>query len=685
MDAKGQVMTAVVAILALKDLHYDPPGKVMVQSVVGEEPDGNGTLSLCAQGVVADAAINLEATDNHIAYGHRGIVGLRYRLAGEVRHGSVRGDQANAIVQVGALAAALDASLDDWRHPSDAVYGPPTINVGRVAGGDDIFSTPFGCTLECGIRYAPETYEAILSHVSQKLQSQIVREIPDLSTVEEAVFFHADAAGISPRHPFAQAFHAAVNEIEGDRELVTFPAGCDVRHFINRYRLPAVIFGPGETSVGTWRKRIPQPGTVGAIEPDSGTLCDALVQLKQWTKDAQTFSQQTAWLGGFFPCPSRTITDHNRGRQKMRRQNLRCSTAVRRSRWAVVWLLLASFWPAGWGHADEQPAELEPKPRFFYNDDGDRAVFLLKGPFHERQLQYAVDVLVGTGVTTLIYCANFGSDQAYYPSKVASALGWREVEQTRRNARYTYFNRVHEVGGLLRERKIDVLGAVMRRAKQQGLEFVPSLRMNDTHFLNKDPPLVHPLTGEFWMQNRDLTIDGGALDFTHQKVRDYRMGQINELIDSYAADGFEMDFSRQPIIFPKGSGQRKQNLVTEMVRKARQRLDQKGEKDGKRRFLIVRVPHLLARCQDYGFDLGAWMKEGLVDYVVPASPDRYFQFDIPLAEFLVLAERTDSKCRVVAGPDSYKATPAMYRAAIANYYTLGQQDHVPVQLLHGTR
>ena len=121
--------------------------------------------------------------------------------------------------------------------------------VKAVAGGDDIFSTPFGCTLECGIRYAPETYEAILSHVSQKLQSQIVREIPDLSTVEEAVFFHADAAGISPRHPFAQAFHAAVNEIEGDRELVTFPAGCDVRHFINRYRFPAVIFGPGELAL----------------------------------------------------------------------------------------------------------------------------------------------------------------------------------------------------------------------------------------------------------------------------------------------------------------------------------------------------------------------------------------------------------------------------------------------------
>ena len=108
-----------------------------------------------------------------------------------------------------------------------------------------------------------------------------------------------------------------------------------------------------------------------------------------------------------------------------------------------------------------------PRSRFFYNDDGDRGVFLLKGPFHERQLNYPVDVLVGTGVTTLIYCANFGSDQAYYPSKVASSLGWRETPSSRKNERFTYFNRVHEIGTLLRERKIVDLGFVMLRARQQ--------------------------------------------------------------------------------------------------------------------------------------------------------------------------------------------------------------------------
>ena len=323
---------------------------------------------------------------------------------------------------------------------------------------------------------------------------------------------------------------------------------------------------------------------------------------------------------------------------------------------------------------EAKPILTAMKSRFFYNDDGDRGVFLLKGPFHERQLNYPVDVLVGTGVTTLVYCANFGSDQAYYPSKVASPLGWRETESSRKNERFTYFNRVREIGVLLGERRIDVLGTLMRRAKEQGLEFVPSLRMNDTHFLNKVPPTEHPSTGKFWLEHRDLTVNGRQLDFSHKKVRDYRLGQIKELIASYATDGFEMDFSRQPHIFPDGTGPDKQHLVTDMVLQTRLWLDRKSKKDGHRRFLIVRVPHTLEKCQFFGFDVGGWMADNLVDYVVPASPDRYFQFDIPIADFISLAQRTSSACRVISGTDSYKATPSMYRAAMMNYYAQGQRD-----------
>jgi len=320
--------------------------------------------------------------------------------------------------------------------------------------------------------------------------------------------------------------------------------------------------------------------------------------------------------------------------------------------------------------------------RFFYNDDGDRLIFLLKGPFHERQLHYPVDVLVGTGVTTLVFCANMGSDIAYYPSKVASAPNWRQVENPRRNARFTYFNRLYEVGGWLRQQNVDALGTVMRRAKAQGLEFVPSLRMNDGHFAQKVHPREHPLTGEFWMKNQDLIICPGKtwsrnasykdflLDFQQEKVRAYRLAQIYELIDGYAADGFEMDFTRHYRFFRPGHEQ--PALITDMVRKTRERLRKKETAVGKALFLIVRVPHTLAKCREIGLDVVRWMQEGLVDYVVASSPSRHFQFDIPLEEFVRAARGTT--CRAVASPDSWKATPAMYRAGMANYFAMGQKD-----------
>ncbi len=245
MDAKGQVMSALVAVMALKDLGYQPSGHVLVQSVVSEEPDGNGTLALCAQGYVADGAINLEATENQLAYGHRGIIGLRYKLSGEVRHASVRGNLTNVIVQAGKLAHALDHSLDVWSHPSDAVYSPPTVNIGRITGGDDIFTTPYGCTLDCGIRYAPVTYQDILSTIEEALQRE-AEHLPPLPSVHDAVFMHVDASHTPMDHPFMQMFQGAIHAIEPDSNPITFPAACDVRHLINRYQMPACIFGPGE-------------------------------------------------------------------------------------------------------------------------------------------------------------------------------------------------------------------------------------------------------------------------------------------------------------------------------------------------------------------------------------------------------------------------------------------------------
>ncbi len=245
MDAKGQVMSAIVAVLALHDLGYEPLGRAIVHSAVSEEPDGNGTLALCSQGWVGDAAINLEATDNHVAYGHRGIIGLRYHFEQAARHASIRGGQENVIVKAGRLADALDRGLTGWSDPSDALYGPPTLNVGRIEGGDDIFTTPHRVTMDVGVRYAPGTYDQVMSALDDSLTRDLTPRPTETQPLDSAIFQHFDAASVPPDGELAQTFLGCANTIDDDRRLVVFPAGCDARHFVNRYRTPTLIFGPG--------------------------------------------------------------------------------------------------------------------------------------------------------------------------------------------------------------------------------------------------------------------------------------------------------------------------------------------------------------------------------------------------------------------------------------------------------
>ena len=249
VDAKGQIIAAIMAVLALRDLGYEPGGRLVIESVVGEEPSGNGTLALCEQGWLADAAIVLEPTDNQIAIGHRGIIGLRYTIRARGGHASVTGSDSNAILAAGRLIPVLDETLSGWSAPSDVEYGPPSLNVGRIAGGESIFSVPGWCSIECGVRYAPGTCETVVGHIREYIQRMTGQNVSPAGIEEATVFCCFDAAETPADTPVARGLLSSVRTVQPDRRLVVFPAGCDARHFVNRYQVPTVIFGPGKLAV----------------------------------------------------------------------------------------------------------------------------------------------------------------------------------------------------------------------------------------------------------------------------------------------------------------------------------------------------------------------------------------------------------------------------------------------------
>jgi hypothetical protein len=54
------------------------------------------------------------------------------------------------------------------------------------------------------------------------------------------------------------------------------------------------------------------------------------------------------------------------------------------------------------------------KRRLFYNDDGDTGLLSYRGSLRAEMVTDAVDVLLGTPVTTLVLCVSY-SDLVTYP------------------------------------------------------------------------------------------------------------------------------------------------------------------------------------------------------------------------------------------------------------------------------
>ncbi len=261
------------------------------------------------------------------------------------------------------------------------------------------------------------------------------------------------------------------------------------------------------------------------------------------------------------------------------------------------------------------------------NDDGDLSFVSPDPAKSEAFLRANIDGDADLGIGTLVYCVGAGSDVLNYPTKAGSPTGWRTTSVESGDAVWAY--RLNNARAAIAA-GMDAVRIAGEQAKKNGLRFLPSLRMNDSHFM-KDP-FNYPLTGEFWMKNHAaLRIKDSPLafepdyanlfNFAHEEVRAHRLAVIDEIIarNKHIIDGFELDFNRVQVFFPKDKAAEGAPLMTDLVRKVRQRLDQLEAETGRPMFLFARIPPSLDACRRAGLEVEAWMKEGLVDLVSPAQ------------------------------------------------------------------
>jgi acetylornithine deacetylase len=253
-DMKAGLAVGIAAAAALKKSGLPLNGRLIVQSVVGEEDGGIGTFAMAERGYRADAAYVLEPTRLRIIPAQAGALSFRLRIRGQSAHASVRYEGISAIEKfelVETRLRQLERSLNQEPHPLFRHYPIAyPLSIGRLRAGS--WSSTVPDELECEGRVGVP-----IGMASAEVRRQFAVAVADVAQRDAWLVEHPpqfewtggqfDAVEVDPELPAFMALKAAHAEEFGvDPEPDGAPYGSDMRLLVHEAETPAILYGPGD-------------------------------------------------------------------------------------------------------------------------------------------------------------------------------------------------------------------------------------------------------------------------------------------------------------------------------------------------------------------------------------------------------------------------------------------------------
>jgi succinyl-diaminopimelate desuccinylase len=231
-DMKGGLASMMCA---LKDLERQ--GQVRVRLVCvpdeeSEEIEDRSTDAVVAGGLGGDFAITGEPTNLHIGVEAKGVLAMVIEVHGRAAHSSTPWLGDNAVLKAVDVFRAIE-SLPFSRESSE-VFDRPSINLGRIEGGDAINKVPDECRMSVDIRFlSGQDPESILDQIAR---------IPSIDVTRTFIF---PPVSVARGNPYVQALREAVTRSIPDKEVLSVgrDGASDAVAFMAA-GIPAVEFGP---------------------------------------------------------------------------------------------------------------------------------------------------------------------------------------------------------------------------------------------------------------------------------------------------------------------------------------------------------------------------------------------------------------------------------------------------------
>ncbi|HWM64641.1 MAG TPA: M20/M25/M40 family metallo-hydrolase [Solirubrobacterales bacterium] len=230
-DMKGALAAMLLTTAAMRDQDGVRVRLGIVGDEESEEEAERGSDHLVDSGFVGDFAITGEPTDLQIGVEAKGVLALRLEIGGIAAHGATPWLGDNAVLKALDVFRSIE-SLPFARHSSE-LFDRPSINLGRILGGDALNKVPDRCVIDVDIRYLPDQDPAA-----------VLEQIGGVPDTEVTTLFSRPPAAVDRDLPFVRGLRKAVTAQHGGEPMSVGRDGASDAVSFLRVGVPAVEFGP---------------------------------------------------------------------------------------------------------------------------------------------------------------------------------------------------------------------------------------------------------------------------------------------------------------------------------------------------------------------------------------------------------------------------------------------------------
>ena len=269
-DMKGALAVMLTVLHSLRDQDGVRLRLGIVSDEESEEEQNRGSDALVASGFLGDFAITGEPTNLQVGVQAKGVLAIRLEVQGRSAHGATPWLGDNAVVKAVEVFRGIE-SLPFARH-SSALFDRPSINLGRIMGGDALNKVPDSCVIDVDIRFLPD-----------QDPDEILEQVSGMPDTRVLATFRRPPAVVEPDSPFVQGLCRG--------GLAAPPRAGDERRSRRRLRCGLLPGGGGaRRRVRAGRRRSPRARRVGLdrlaaqLPPGAGGLRRG--PSRGWPRDA---------------------------------------------------------------------------------------------------------------------------------------------------------------------------------------------------------------------------------------------------------------------------------------------------------------------------------------------------------------------------------------------------------------